>query len=84
MKALRFFYEDADWKTKLIGVAGPFDAFSPHYNWVTKRYLAIDQGTIAPMIENYRTGFLWNLFMQAPEIRTGLQNLGFTSTQHGF
>jgi hypothetical protein len=84
MKALRFFYENADWKSKLIGIAGPYDAFSPHYNWVTKRYLAIDQGTIVPMIENYRSGMLWNLFMQAPEVKTGLQNLGFSSTQHGF
>lgn len=84
MKALRFFYENAAWKSKLIGLAGPYDAFSPHYDWVTKRYLAIDQGTIVPMIENYRTGFLWNLFMQAPEIRNGLHNLGFSSTQHGF
>jgi hypothetical protein len=82
MKALRFFYQD--WKVRLIGVAGPYDAFSPHHDWVTKRYLAIDQGTIAPMIENHRTGFLWNLFMQAPEIRAGLTQLGFTSTQHGF
>ena len=84
MKALRFFYENADWKDRLIGVAGPYDAFSPHHNWVTKRYLAIDQGTIAPMIENHRTGLLWNLFMQAPEVQAGLQNLGFASAQHGF
>jgi len=41
-------------------------------------YLAIDQLTIAPMIENYRTGLLWNLFMEAPEIREGLKKLGFT------
>jgi hypothetical protein len=81
MKFLHYLYDEK--RSTYVGVAGPFDAFSPHYNWVTKRYLAIDQGTIAPMIENYRTGFLWNLFMQAPEIRTGLQNLGFTSTQHG-
>ncbi|MCA6422804.1 MAG: beta-glucosidase [Flavobacterium sp.] len=84
MRALRFFYENADWKSRLIGVAGPYDAFSPHHDWVTKRYLAIDQGTIVPMIENYRTGFLWNLFMQAPEVQTCLENLGFSSTQHGF
>lgn len=84
MKALRFFYENSEWKDRLIGTAGPYDAFSPHHDWVTKRYLAIDQGTIVPMIENYRTGFLWNLFMQAPEVQTGLQNLGFSSTQHGF
>lgn len=82
MKALRFFYENPQWKDRLIGVAGPYDAFSPHYDWVTKRYLAIDQGTIAPMIENHRTGMLWNLFMQAPEVKQGLLNLGFQSTQH--
>jgi len=82
MKALHYLYEN---KTiELIGVAGPYDAFSPHYNWVTKRYLAIDQGTIAPMIENHRTGLLWNLFMNAPEVKTGLLNLGFHSTEHGF
>lgn len=82
MKALRHFYEDQ--KDVLIGVAGPYDAFSPHYDWVTKRYLAIDQGTIAPMIENHRSGLLWNLFMNAPEIQQGLQMLGFQSAQHGF
>lgn len=81
MKFLRYLYEE---KPSMIGLAGPYDAFSPHYNWTTQRYLAIDQGTITPMIENYRTGLLWNLFMQAPEIKTGLQALGFSSTQHQF
>ena len=80
MNVLRYLYEDhAD---DYIGVAGPYDAISPEYNWHTPRYLAIDQGTIAPMVENHRTGLIWNLFMQAPEVRQGLQNLGFTSTQH--
>ena len=69
---------------KLIGVAGPYDAYSLHYNWVTPRYLAIDQGTIAPMIENQKSAFLWNLFMNAPDVRSGLVKLGFHSTQHGF
>jgi len=81
MKALHYLYENK--ALNLIGVAGPYDAFSPHYNWVTPRYLAIDQGTIAPMIENYRTGLLWNLFMNAPEVKAGLQNLGFHSSAHG-
>ena len=45
--------------------------------WYPKRYLAIDQLTIAPMIENHRTGLLWRLFMNAPEIREGLKKLGF-------
>lgn len=82
LKFLRYLYEEN--KTSYVGVAGPYDAFSPHYKWLTKRYLAIDQGTIVPMIENHRTGMLWNLFMQAPEVKAGLIGLGFHSTQHGF
>jgi hypothetical protein len=83
LKFLRYLYEKH--KDKYVGVAGPYDAFSPQYNdWVTRRYLAIDQGTIVPMIENHRTGMLWNLFMDAPEVRAGLAGLGFHSTQHGF
>lgn len=82
MKFLRFLYEER--KNVFVGVAGPYDAFSPEYNnWVTQRYLAIDQGTIVPMIENYRSGLLWNLFMNAPEIREGLDSLGFSSSKHG-
>ena len=80
MKFLHFLYDEN--RANYVGIAGPYDAFSPQYNWVTRRYLAIDQGTIVPMIENYRTGLLWNLFMQAPEIKMGLKTLGFSSTQH--
>lgn len=82
MNVLRFIYNQnyADY----VGVAGPYDAYSVQYNWVTPRYLAIDQGTISPMIENYKTQFLWNLFMNASEVRTGLVKLGFHSTIHGF
>ncbi|SHG81249.1 hypothetical protein SAMN05443549_10713 [Flavobacterium fluvii] len=82
MKFLHYLYDEN--KAKYIGIAGPYDAFSPHFNWVTPRYLAIDQGTIAPMIENYRTGLLWKLFMNAPEVKQGLLNLGFHSTKYGF
>ena len=78
LKFLRYLYEEN--KDKYVGFAGPFDAFSPQYNnWVTKRYLAIDQGTIVPMIENHRTGLLWDLFMKDTEITQGLDKLGFTS-----
>jgi len=82
LKFLKFLYEDSNYK--YIGIAGPYDAFSPHYQWKTQRYLAIDQGTIGPMIENHKTQFFWNLFMNAPEIKQGLIKLGFSSTQHGF
>lgn len=80
MAVLRFLYDE---KPNFIGQAGPYDATSINFNdWTTPRYLAIDQGTIAPMIENYRTGLIWNLFMNAPEIRNGLKKIGFKSTEH--
>jgi hypothetical protein len=82
MKFLHYLYDEK--RTTLVGIAGPYDAFSPQYNWVTPRYLAIDQGTIAPMIENYRSGLIWKLFMAAPEVKQGLMNLGFHSTKYGF
>ncbi len=77
---LRYLYEDT--QGAFLGIAGPYDAFSPHYSWKTERYLAIDQGTIGPMLENHKTQLFWNLFMSAPEIKQGLQNLGFTSAEH--
>lgn len=82
MQFLRFIY--GTWGKGLVGAAGPYDAFSPHYMWVAPRYLAIDQGTIAPMVENYRTGLLWDLFMNAPEIQAGLKKLKFHSTKYNF
>ncbi|SHK41125.1 glucoamylase family protein [Epilithonimonas mollis] len=82
MNFLRFLYNEN--YSKYIGVAGPYDAYSIQYNWVTLRYLAIDQGTIAPMIENHKNQFLWNLFMNAPDVRQGLLKLGFHSSIHGF
>ncbi len=82
LKFLRYLYEEMP--DEYIGIAGPYDAFSLHYQWKTPRYLAIDQGTIGPMMENYKTQLFWNLFMNAPEIRQGLINLDFSSTQHGF
>ena len=50
-------------------------------NWYPKRYLAIDQGPITVMIENYRSGLLWKLFMSHPDVQNGLNKLGFTYTK---
>jgi hypothetical protein len=61
----------------LVGPAGFYDAFRPESGWVAPRYLAIDQGPIIVMIENYRTGLLWELFMSCPEVTNGLDGLGF-------
>ena len=58
---------------------GFVDAFNESKNWVAKSHLAIDQGPIIVMIENYRSGLLWNLFMSCPEVQNGLKRLGFAS-----
>ncbi len=76
MKAARYFYEAIG--EKLMGPFGPYDAFSIEYNWFPRRYLAIDQGPIVVMIENYRTGLLWKLFMADTDIQSGLEKIGFT------
>ena len=75
MKALRHFYFDLG--DKLWGEYGFIDAFNESKNWYAKSYLAIDQGPEIVMIENYRTGLLWKLFMSCPEINKGLNKLGF-------
>jgi len=64
---------------KVWGKYGFYDAYSETENWFPQRYLAIDQGPIVVMMENYRSGLIWNLFMQAPEIQSGLKKLGFQS-----
>jgi hypothetical protein len=63
---------------RLWGEYGFYDAFNFSAGWVASSYLAIDQGPIVCMIENYRSGLLWDLFMSAPEVQSGLDKLGFT------
>lgn len=77
LKAMHYFYEQKG--DQLFGKYGFYDAFSETESWYPQRYLAIDQGPIVVMIENYRTGLIWNLFMEAPEIKAGLKKLGFKS-----
>jgi len=77
MAALRYFYEEKG--EDLWGDYGFKDAMNETEEWYSEGYLAIDQGPIVVMIENYRTGLFWNLFMQIPEIQNGLKKLGFES-----
>jgi hypothetical protein len=75
MDALHHFYYqlgDRLWKEY-----GFVDAFNITDEWTANSFLAIDQGPIIIMIENYRTGLLWDLVMSAPEIQNGLKKLGF-------
>ncbi|MDQ3394302.1 MAG: beta-glucosidase [Bacteroidota bacterium] len=64
---------------RLWGKYGFYDAFSETENWFPQKYLAIDQGPIVVMLENHRTGLLWNLFMSCEEVKQGLEKLGFES-----
>jgi len=77
LQALHFFYYKLG--DKLWGQYGFYDSFDLNDNWVSGTYLAIDEGPIIDMVENYRTGLLWNLFMSCPEVKTGMKSLGFTS-----
>jgi hypothetical protein len=76
LRALNFFYYklgDKIWKQY-----GFVDSFSLDQIWFADSFLAIDQGPQIGMIENYRTGLLWKLFMSCPEVQAGLTKLGFT------
>ncbi len=76
MDALKHFYYVLG--SKIWGIYGFYDAFSEQNNWYPQRYLAIDQGPIVIMMENYRSGMIWDLFMSSPEIKSGLLKLGFS------
>jgi hypothetical protein len=74
LATMRYFYDH--YGTDLFGVNGFVDAFNPEASWFAPGYIAIDQGTIVPMIENYRTGLCWRLFMSNPEIRPMMTAIG--------
>ena len=77
MNALRFYYYklgDKIWKEY-----GFVDAFKLGDPWFANSFLAIDQGPVIIMIENHRSGLLWNLFTSSPEVKNGMRNLGFTA-----
>jgi len=92
MDALKHFYRELGDKT--WGWMGFYDAFNQKRNWWATSYLAIDQGPIIGMIENHRSGLLWDNFMANPEIAPMLASIGFvpdpfdleeiSTTQHGF
>ncbi|MBC6995020.1 glucoamylase family protein [Neolewinella lacunae] len=75
MAALKHFYRELGDKT--WGPYGFYDAFNQGRNWYATSYLAIDQGPIICMIENHRSGLLWDLFMRNPEIAPALEAIGF-------
>ncbi|MEY4661450.1 MAG: hypothetical protein RLZZ42_1402 [Bacteroidota bacterium] len=82
MRALRYFMDSIPKKIPGKTLWGPYgfkDAFNESRQWIADSYLAIDQGPIVVMIENYRTGLLWKLFMNDADVQRGLKKLDFKS-----
>ncbi|MGA7220279.1 MAG: glucoamylase family protein [Candidatus Sulfotelmatobacter sp.] len=75
MAAFKFFYRELG--DRLWGVYGPRDAFNLTRNWFSPVYMGLDQAPIVVMVENYRTGLIWKMFMSNPEIQPMLDKIGF-------
>ena len=79
LKALEYFYYVLG--DKAFKEYGFIDAFTLGKRWFASSYIAIDQGPIVVMIENYRTALLWDCFMKNEDVKRGLDKLGFTYTK---
>ena len=78
MAAFKHFYRDLG--PNLWDVNGPRDAYNAAANWYSPIYMGLNQAPIIVMVENYRTGLIWKLFMSNPEIQLMLKKIGLEST----
>ncbi|HQG44675.1 MAG TPA: glucoamylase family protein, partial [bacterium] len=81
LPTLHYFYDA--FRQNLWGAYGFRDAFNLTRNWWDTDVIGIDQGPIALMIENYRSGRVWKTFMKNADIRRGLERAGFRPTGTG-
>jgi hypothetical protein len=72
LRHMREAYGDKVWKRY-----GFVDAFNPHTGWVNPDVIGIDLGITLVMIENARTGWVWDCFMRNPEAKRALEAAGF-------
>ena len=77
LAALRQFYYNHG--RQMWGIYGFRDAFNPTENFVSDIFMGLNQAPIMVMIENYRSGLIWRLFMSNPEISLMLHKLGFVA-----
>jgi hypothetical protein len=73
MAALRYFYGELG--HRLWDIYGLRDAYNLSEDWVAPIYMGLNQAPIVVMIENYRTGLLWRLFMANPEVRSAVERV---------
>jgi len=76
LAALKHYYRDLG--AKVWGIYGFHDGFNETQNWFEEVYMALNQAPTTVMIENHRTGFVWDLFMANPEIQPALDAIGFS------
>jgi hypothetical protein len=75
MAAFKHMYRDLG--DRAWAVYGPRDAMNLTEDWVSPIFMGLNQAPITVMIENYRTGLIWKLFMSNPEIKPMLDHIGF-------
>jgi hypothetical protein len=80
MAAFKHYYRDLG--SEVWGVYGPRDAINPDYDWDSPIFMGLNQAPITVMIENYRTGLIWKLFMANPEIKPMLDRIGSAAPSH--
>jgi hypothetical protein len=72
LQNIREYYSDAMW-----GPYGFSDAMNLGKQWFSDKVLAIDQGPLLLMIENYRTGLIWKFMERSAPVKTALEKIGF-------
>lgn len=77
LAALRHFYRDLG--DRIWDIYGFHDGFNETQNWFDEVYMALNQAPITVMIENYRSGLVWKMFMANPEIQPALDAIGFVA-----
>jgi len=68
---------------KLWGLYGLKDSLNIKCepDWFDNDYVGIDVGAMLVMIENYRTGLIWNAFMKNQEVKRAMRSVGFDRRQ---
>jgi hypothetical protein len=78
LRTLRFMHDQ--YGSRVYGRYGFIDAFNPVTGWTDRDVIGIDVGVTLLMAENARTGWVWDCFMQNPEIRHAMDAAGFHPT----
>ncbi len=79
LPTLKYMYDN--YYSEIWGQYGLTDSFNPKEKWYDSGYVGIDEGNMALMLENFRSGEVWNEFMKIPYVQTALQKAGFHPTK---